>query len=121
MARYIITDEETKGVKKALPKYGSIHIENDKIKGGLRVVGYRKYSWGEQVDIEFIGQIKVRYDWRKTQWFDSSVMNDKSKTVSKVKINRFIKRNCLVDLQRNLRYFGVNITDYTKITKVKWL
>ena len=120
MARYIIQDEGTKGVKTAFKKYGALRVENDKVIGAIRFIGYRKYSWGEQVDIEFIGQIKARTGL-KLEWMSSSVMDDKSRKVSKVKVNRFIKRCCFTDIKRHLGYFGVKIDDYSKITKVKWI
>jgi hypothetical protein len=120
MARYIIQNEEVKGIKKALPKFGSIQIDTLKIKGGIRIIGYRKYSWGDQVDIEFIGKIHARANHR-LEWLDSSIMEDKSVKVSKVKVNRFIKRICLTDIKHRLNYFGIRIDDYSQITKVKWL
>lgn len=120
MARYIITDEGTKGVKTAFKKWGTLQIENNKVKGGVRFVGYRKYSWGEQIDIEFIGSIHARTGY-KLEWMNSSIMEDKGRKVSKVKVNRFIKKHCLSDIQIYLGYFGVKIDDYSKITKLKWL
>lgn len=120
MARYIIQDGETKGVKTAFKKYGTLHIDNDKIKGGVRLIGYRKYTWGEQIDVEFIGKIRARTGL-KLEWMDSSIMKDAGTKVSKVKVNRFIRRNIHIDVKRHIAYFGVKIDDYNKITKVKWL
>ena len=120
MARYIIQNDETKGVKTAFKKYGTLQIENDKVKGGVRFIGYRKYSWGEQIDVEFIGKIQARTGHR-LEWMDSSIMTDKGRRVSKVKVNRFIRRNLLPDVKRHIAYFGVKIDDYSKITKIKWL
>jgi hypothetical protein len=121
MARYIIQNEETKAIKKVLPKFGSLQINNSKIKGGVRIIGYRKYSWGEQVDIEFIGKIYARVTWGKMEWFDSSIMNNKDVKVSKVKVNRLIRRNLLNDVKLRLNYFGININEHSQITKLKWL
>lgn len=121
MARYIIQDEQTKGIKKALPKFGTLHIDSEKIKGGIRVVGYRKYSWGEQVDVEFIGKIYARVKWGKMEWFDSSIMTNKDVKVSKVRVNRLIRRCLLNDVKHRLNYFGVNINEISQITKLKWL
>ena len=52
MGRYVIQNETTKGLKKLMPKYGSITVDTDKIKGSVKVIGYRKYSYTEEIDIE---------------------------------------------------------------------
>lgn len=121
MGRYVIQNETTKGLKKLLPKYGSITIDGDKLKGSVEVVGYRKYSYSEEIDIKFTGKIRARISWGKLEWFDSSILSDKQKRVSKVKINRFIKKVCLRDLKIYMNYFGIKLEDYTQIKKINWI
>lgn len=121
MGRYVIQNEGTKGLKKLLPKYGSVSINGDKIKGTVKVIGYRKYSYTEEIDIEFTGKIHARVTWGKLEWFESSLLNDKSKKVSKVKINRFIKKTCLREVKMYLNYFGIKLDDYSQIKKVNWI
>jgi hypothetical protein len=121
MGRYVIQNETTKGLKKLMPKYGSITVNTDKIKGSVKVVGYRKYTHSEEIDIEFTGKINARVSWGKLKWFDSSLLSDKGKRVSKVKINRFIKKTCLSEVKIYLNYFGVKLEDYSQIKKTKWI
>jgi hypothetical protein len=121
MGRYVIQNETTKGLKKLMPKYGSITVDTDKIKGSVKVIGYRKYSYTEEIDIEFTGKIRARVSWGKLEWFDSSLLSDNKKKVSKVKINRFIKKTCLLEVKTYLNYFGVKIEDYFQIKKTKWI
>jgi len=120
MARYTIDTDLTKSVKKVLSKYGTLTIDGEKIKGTIKVYGYRKYTWGEQVDIQFTGSIKARLKWGKLEWLDASIMNNKDMKVSKVKVNRFIKRCCLNELKQRLNYFDIRINEYSQITKIKW-
>jgi len=47
-------------------------------------------------------------------------MNNKDMKVSKVKVNRFIKRCCLNELKQRLNYFDIRINEYSQITKIKW-
>jgi hypothetical protein len=120
MARYVTDIETTKSVKKALNKYGSLDIFHEKAKGSVKVIGYRKYSWGDEIDIEFTGKVHARVSWGKLEWFGHSVLDDKNKRVSKVKVNRFIKRCCLQDIKIHMNYFGIRIDQYSQIKKIKW-
>ena len=119
---YVIKDNETKGVKKALPKYGSFSVKNEKISGKIEIIGYRKYSWGEEVDVRFTGKIYVRFNNSHTfSWMDASIISDKSKNVSKIKVNRFIKRYSFTDIKTRMNYFGVNVRGWDMIKKIKWI
>jgi hypothetical protein len=121
MGRYVITNSNTVGTKKMLAKYGSISIETEKLVGTLQVVGYRKYSHYEEVDVEFTGKIQARVKWGKLEWFDSSILTDKNRNVSKIKVNRFIKNVCYPTIKSQLNYFGVRINQFASIKKLKWI
>jgi hypothetical protein len=121
MGRYVITDSNTLGVKKMLSKYGSISVETDKLIGTFKVVGYRKYSYYEEIDVEFTGKIQARVKWGKLEWFDSSILTDKNRNVSKIKVNRFIRRVCYPNIKTQMNYFGVKISQFTSIKKLKWI
>jgi hypothetical protein len=40
--------------------------------------------------------------------------------VSKVKLNRFLRKNMLWEVKNRMNYFGVEIKDYGFINKVGW-
>jgi hypothetical protein len=120
IARYVTYIETTKSVKKALNKYGYVDILHEKVKGSVKVIGYRKYSWGDEIDIEFTGKIYARVSWGKLEWFGHSILDNKNNIVSKVKVNRFIKRCCLRDIRIHMNYFGIRIDQYSQIKKIKW-
>lgn len=122
MARYVIQDESTKAIKKLLPKYSSFNIDDERIKGVVEIIGYRKYAWGEEIDIKFTGKVSARMNYSDTPiWYDSSVMTDKGINVSKVKINRLIKKRCFDNVKQRMHYFDVRIHTYSVIKKIKWI
>jgi hypothetical protein len=121
MRRYATKNSITSGLKKMLSKYGSIPIKTDKLEGCLKVVGYRKYPNYEEIDVEFSGKIKARVTWGKLEWMNSSIMTDKSKKISKIKVNRFIKKASLSEIKRQMNYFGIRIDNYSFIKKIKWI
>ena len=107
----------TKGIKKSLGKWGEIPIRTDYAEGVIKITNYRKYMLWEEVDATFKGKIFVRI-YRGRDWHDSSVT--KTHNISKVKLNRFLRKTILFDIQTRMNYFGVDIRDYYNIGKIKW-
>lgn len=118
MARYVIQDEVSKGIKKSLKKWGEIPINTEYLDGVIKVTNYRKYTWAEEVDIIFEGKIFVRVSNENRKWHQSSIL--KTHSISKVKLNRFIRKSSLSNVKTRMNYFGVNLKDYYNITKIKW-
>jgi len=118
MARYIIQTEESKGIKKSLEKWGEVPIRNEYLDGVIKIKNYRKYTWAEEVDVIFEGKIFVRIMRESKRWHSSSIL--KTHNISTVKLNRFLRKCSLVDIQRRMNYFGVNIGQYYNIKKIKW-
>jgi len=121
MGRYLIQDTESKAIKKSLIKWGEFPVSNGALNGIIIIKNYRKYPHRHEVDIEFKGEIFVRIYNENRTWHTSDVLNDKKFRISKVKLNRYLRRNSLNDVQMRMRYFGVNVSDYQYISKVKWL
>lgn len=118
MARYVIQDEVSTGIKKSLKKWGEIPINTEHLDGVIKINNYRKYTWAEEVDIIFEGKISVRVGIENRTWYDTSIL--KKYSISKVKLNRFIRKNSLFEVKTRMKYFGVEIKDYYNITKIKW-
>ena len=119
MGRYVLQDESIRGVKKLLPKYSSTNIDTARVKGVIDVIGYRKYTWGEEIDIQFTGKIAAKVDFSdELRWWDSSILTE---DVSLIKINRLIKKSCFKILKQRMNYFDIKINDYSVIKKVKWV
>ena len=118
MARYVIKNIETDGIKKSLKKWGEIPINTEYLDGVIKINNYRKYTWAEEVDIIFEGKIFVRVGVENRTWYNNSIL--KKYSISKVKLNRFLRKNSLFEVKTRMKYFGVEIKDYYNITKIKW-
>ena len=120
MPRYTIDDTESKAIKKSLVKWGEIPVRNQGLKGTIIIKNYRKYQYRSEVDIEFKGEIFVRLYNENRKWYSSDIITNGRVSVSKVKLNRYIRKNSLKDIQMRMRYFGVNIDEYQNVNKIKW-
>ena len=59
MGRQCINDEDSKVTKKALKKFSKkdIMLFNKRLRGSFTIVGFRKYEFTNEVDIEFNGEL----------------------------------------------------------------
>ena len=119
MSRYVLNSEDSKATKLAAKKFGSFEIDTPKLKGVIDIVNYRKYSVREEVDIVFKGKIcaKVNYS---SEWFEMDDIKKMGKRISKIKLNRFIRKSCILDVTRRMKYFGADIRYYNDIKKLTW-
>jgi hypothetical protein len=120
MPRYTIDDTESKAIKKSLVKWGEIPVRNQGLKGTIIIKNYRKYQYRSEVDIEFKGEIFVRLYNENRRWYSSDILTNGRVSISKVKLNRYLRKNSLAEIQIRMRYFGVQIDEYQYVTKIKW-
>lgn len=118
MARYVIQDEVSTGIKKSLKKWGEIPINTEYLDGVIKINNYRKYTWAEEVDIAFEGKIFVKMGVENRKWYKASIL--KTHSISIIKLNRFLRKSCLFDIKTRMNYFGVNLKEYDNIKKIKW-
>ena len=118
MARYVVQNKETNSIKKLLKKWGELPISTDQIEGVIKIKNYRKYTWNEEVDVIFEGKLFVRMGVEKRQWRPSSIQ--KTHRISKVKLNRCLRKCCLCEVQTRMKYFGVQVGEYYNIKSIKW-
>ena len=125
MSRYVINDDMTKSVKKILKKHSKkqVSVNNEFMKGTFTIKTYRKYEFREEVDILFEGQIYAKYrrplQPLTREWFKSDILRDRG--VSKIKVNKLIKKYLFDEVQTYLAYFGVRIRFIEEIKKVTWI
>jgi hypothetical protein len=119
MSRYCFNTENNKKLKKVISKFVTIELNTDAIQGKVTVIGYRKYSFREEVDIQFEGKILARTGSFNKEWRCSDVLTKKN--ISKIKVNRFIKKQIHKSLNMRLRYFSIDLRWYSDIKKVKWI
>jgi hypothetical protein len=120
MARHTINNEESKLIKKILKKSGEIIVSNTKLDGVIKIKGYRKYQFRDEVDIIFIGKVFVTIRSNAKGWYDSSILKDKGFSISIFRLNRFLRGAMIKDIQFRMNYFGVNMGDYSSIKTISW-
>lgn len=118
MARYVIQDEVSTGIKKCIKKWGEIPINTQYLDGVVKINNYRKYTWGEEVDIVFEGKIFVKMGVENWKWHKSSLF--KTHSISIVKLYKFLRKSCLFEIKTRMNLFGVNLKNYHDIKKIKW-
>ena len=120
MSRYTIVNSETKSIKKLLPKLGEIPICDGNLDGIIKIKNYRKYTSRDEIDVVFEGKIFVKIVNGNKTWYDTSILEHKGYRVSKIKLNRFLRKNMLWEVKNRMYYFDVDIKDYGFINKVGW-
>ena len=103
-----IKDQEVSVINKTLLKQ-KVEVDENGLKGSLTISRVRKYqpyadnikingktpeNW--EIEILFNGKLKGKLD--KLEWFSSEILDKKN--VSKIRVNKIIKRNLVKILQR---------------------
>lgn len=115
-------DQEIEFLNKAIKTF-RIPIKG-RLSGGAYVKKIRKYDAGNkyspffyEVDIVFVGELFGRIDSNST-WLTSEVISRKG--VSKIKVNKIIRRDVEDSFRRVSTLFNIPQWDF-KIKKVEWL
>ena len=117
-----ITDDDSKAIKKLVKKYSKKEIAsfNDRLRGSFTIVGFRKYQFTNEIDIEFNGDLCARTNsFRNVEWFKSDIYGKKG--ISKIKVNKLIKRTIFKEVKDQAAYFGINLRYVEEIKKIKWI
>ena len=120
MATYVVKDTVSKAIKKSLIKWGEFPIDNGRLKGIVKIKNYRKYTFRSEVDIEFKGELFVKLTSEGSNWCGSDILTCSDYSISKVKLNRYIRKMALKEVGIRMNYFGININDYRNIKNIKW-
>jgi hypothetical protein len=120
MKGYVIKNEETKAIKKAAKKFGTLTVKTANIDGVIEINNYRKYPYTQEVDITFKGKIHASLGM-DTSWFGYGEIQEKFSRVSKIKLTRYLKRITFESVKERMGFFGVNLSYKTDIKSVKWV
>jgi len=118
----VIRDENTKAIKKALKKFSGndISLTNGTLRGSFKIKNFRKYPMHHEVDIEFKGEIFAKTSVLEgKRWYSSEIYGQKN--ISKIKVNKLIKRYLLVEVKSHAAYFGIDVKWVESIKKVTWI
>lgn len=119
---YVINNDETKAIKKIIKKFSGNQIDptNQKLRGSFKITNFRKYSFSDEIDIEFKGEIFAKTSLLGGQkWLSSEIYSQEG--FSKIKINKLIKRHILSEIKSHAVYFGINIKFTQNLKKVTWV
>lgn len=122
MGRYLIKDESSTALRNLIKKYSKeIPVNTDRLRGTFTIKSFRKYKYDIEVDVVFKGEIHARVGLRN-EWFKSDITKPNTKyKISKVKLNRLIRKSLERDVRINLNYFSETLRYYSDIKKIEWL
>ena len=119
---YVINNDETKAIKKIIKKFSGNKIDttNQTLRGSFKITNFRKYTFSDEIDIEFKGEIFAKSSLLGGQrWFSSEIYSQKG--VSKIRINKLIKRHIFNEIRAHAVYFGINIKFIHNLKKITWV
>ena len=117
----MINDSECKAIKKAVKKFSGaeIHPTNGTLRGSFKIVNFRKYYMHHEVDVEFVGEIFGKTSmFEGKKWLSSEIYGQKN--ISKIKVNKLIKRYLLTEVKNHASFFGIDIKWLENIKKITW-
>jgi len=118
----VIRDESTKAIKKALKKFSGndISLTNGTLRGSFKIKNFRKYPMHHEVDIEFKGELFAKTSVLEgKRWYSSEIYGQKN--ISKIKVNKLIKRHIRVATRSHAAYFAIDVKWVESIKKVIWI
>jgi hypothetical protein len=118
----VIRDESTKAIKKALKKFSNVEISvtNGTLRGSFKIKNFRKYPMHHEIDVEFKGELFAKTSVLEgKKWYSSEIYGQKN--ISKIKVNKLIKRNLLFEVRSHAAYFGIDVRWVENIKKVIWI
>ena len=135
-----LKDSETLYVNRLVKKYGkdidiffgynSNHYSINRIKsleGKFSIKSIRKYRKGSigsgpcyEIDINFNGKVFAAWNGERKFWGSELLEN---KNVSKIKVNKVIRKNIVKDIQTYLLTFGIDTSPYYSLSvkKIEWV
>ena len=124
MSCYVVTNETTKNLKRAIIKFSKdVSVNTNLLRGKFTVQRYRRYIMRDEVDIIFQGEIYVTLGGKK-DWYSPSILDASGKNwrVSKIKVNRFIKKSIFKNVLQHLNYFDIrHLHSHYDIKKITWI
>jgi hypothetical protein len=120
MKGYVTKTPEAKALRRVVKKYGTLNIKDDTIEGTIQITHYRQYDFQEEVDVTFVGKIYVKYGGYLI-WFDHQLYTKDFESISKIKLDRVLRKLFFSHLQFHLLIFGVRLNYISEIKNVKWI
>ncbi len=120
MKGYVIKTPEAKALRRVVKKYGTLNIKDDTIEGTIQITHYRQYDFQEEVDVTFVGKIYVKYGGYLI-WFDHQLYTKDFESISKIKLDRVLRKLLINHLRPHLSIFSVQLNYAADIKTIKWI
>jgi len=119
MGSKLIKTKNTESINRCIKKFNTVPVSSSVIEGHFIIDRYRQYTYYPEVDVTFVGKLRCRLDF-KSDWYTKKQLYNTTKNVSKIKINRMIRKQIIKDLSTHLRYFSIELNHYSQIKKINW-
>ena len=117
---YCIKTPEKKQLKSYIQKYvKDIPISSNVLQGSFSISNIRFYKYNIEVDVLFKGKMLGKMGKKPNSWLSSEILNQER--VSKIRINRHIKKRLYDNVNSRLSIFGEGLFSYSYIKKIKWI
>lgn len=117
---YCIITPEKKQLKSYIKKYvKDIRVSSHLLQGSFSINNIRFYKYNIEVDIIFQGKMLGKMGIKPKEWLSSQILNHQR--VSKIRINRCIKKRLYDSINTRLSIFGETLQGYYYIKKIKWI
>ena len=117
---YSIRTPEKLQLRSFVKKYvKNVPISTNALQGTFSITNIRFYTCIVEIEVAFTGKMYGRMGRNPNVWLSSEVLN--MERVSKIRINRFIKKSLVKKIESRLALFGLEFRHYSYIKKLKWI
>lgn len=119
MGSTLVKTKNTETINRCIKKFGKVQVSNVTLEGHLVISRYRQYTYYTEADVTFFGKIYCKIGTNR-KWYTKDELFSAAKNISKIRLNRLIRKYIIKDLREHLTYFGVEIKHYSQIKKINW-
>lgn len=117
---YSIRTPENLQLRSLVKKYiKNVPIYTNVLQGTFSITNIRFYSYTLEIEVVFTGTMYGRMGRTSNVWLTSEIL--KRERVSKIRVNKFIKKNLQNKIESRLALFGLEFRHYSYIKKLKWI
>lgn len=117
---YCIKTPENRILKSFVVKYvKDIEVSSHTLQGTFSIKNIRFYKYTVEIDVLYKGKIFGRRGGDKNNWLSSDIL--KEDRVSKVRVNKMIRKALLSKLESRLELFDITLRHYSYIKTLKWI
>lgn len=117
---YSIRTPEKLQLRSFVKKYvKNVPISTNALQGTFSITNIRFYTCIVEIEVAFTGTMYGRMGRNPNVWLTSEIL--KRERVSKIRVNRFIKKSLVKKIDSRLALFGLELRHHSYIKKLKWI